>query len=166
MPFGRRRFTQLVHHVVRGPDGKPASEYRARFVSLDLGDVAEQVDEDTLKRALDDNAREVRPLPDGEERLALAALVAQAKGKTASRARVAAQVERTASKQISIVDPLASLERATVDRFRKLLTLRVSGSDRASAALASSRHDLIDTSREILMLLDMYLPKPPTLKGP
>lgn len=165
MAFGRRRFTQLVHHVVRGPDGKPASEYRARFVSLDLGDVAEQVDEETLKRELDDNAREVRPLPDGEEKLALAALIAQAKGKTASRARVAAQVERVMSRQTSIIDALQPAERAAVERFRKLLALRVSGSDRAEAALASSRHDFIDTARDVLTFVDFYLPNPKP-KGP
>lgn len=160
MPFGRRRFTQLVHHVVRGPNGQPASEYRARFVSLDLGEVAEMLTAEELKREFDDNAASHRPLPDGEEKLALAAFTAQAKGKTASRARLAGVLDRATSGQTSILDALQPDQRATIERFRTLLTLRVSGSDRASAALASSRHDLIDTARDVLQLVDMHLPKP------
>lgn len=163
MLFGRRRFTQLVLHVVEGPDGKPASEYRARFVSLDLADIAEQVDEATLRREIDDNARSVRPVPDAEEQLALAAFKAQARNKKASRSAVAAQVERAASRQTSIIDPLDPPERALVERWRKLVAKRglqrVSRTQADNDTTLADQHDLLDTSEEVVKLLDLYLPR-------
>lgn len=165
MSFGSRRFAALVakDSVV---DGKRVREYFARFLPLDLGSEGEQVDEATLRRAVDDNAREAFPVPDGEEKLALAAFKAQHGGKATSRARMAAQAERTATRQTSTLDVFPPHERVTVERFRKLLTLKelpptASFPEHDSgAALKSSRHDLLDTAREVLSLVDLYLPKP------
>lgn len=171
MPFGTRRFTQLVMHAgIDGDTGKPVAVYYARFLpTLDLNGDAEQVDEQTLVRELADNARAVRPLPDGEEQLALSAFKAQAKAQTASRARMVAAAERAAMRQTSLVDPLRPDERLKLERWRKLVTKRalqqISRTHADNDSTLAGQHDLLDASRDVLALLDAYFPPPTTTKG-
>jgi len=74
MPFGRRRFL-----------GLDASDWRARFAPMELGEPMEHVSEADLRRALDDNDQTASPLYDGEEVEALRAFDRRAGARTARR---------------------------------------------------------------------------------
>lgn len=148
MPFGKRRFTQLVYREDRS-SGDPVSWYEARFVPLAMGEADEYLTEEALTRALDDNAQARVPLADLEEQIALRAFKAQAKNKTFSRAAVEAVADR--GKQRVIVDVLEAGERATVERLRKVV-LQLTKTD-------DNVHNGRDLQRAVLTLLDKYLPK-------
>lgn len=118
MPFGARRFTQLIYTEAR-VNGERVSYYRARFVPLDFGDADELVTHEDLLRAVDDNAREPFPKPDAEERLALAAFNAQARNKTFTRAAVESVMAR--GQQRALVDVVDPRERTVIERWRGIL---------------------------------------------
>lgn len=150
MPFGRRRFTQLVY-AEKTENGTRVSFYRARFVPLDLDAGDELIECEDLTRAIDDNAMAKHPLPDLEEQLALKAFAAQARGKTFSRAAVESVAER--GRQRVVADVLEPGERATIERFRRMV-LGLSMPERKSDPDIGA-----DTMRSALLLLDRYLPK-------
>lgn len=161
MPFGARRFTQLVYHEEL-LNGSRVGVHRARFVPFALDGPEELLDESTLRRELDDNLKATRcPLPDAEEQLALRAFVAQARGKNFSRAAVESVAAR--GQQRVIVDVLDDGERAIIERFRKLLALQVrpqTVTHDNTNALISSRYDFADSARDVLRILDKYLSRP------
>ena len=161
MPFGARRFTQLVYDEEE-QDGKRVGFYRARFVPLDFGAKDELLTEEQLTREIDDNLRATWPKADQEERLALAAFKAQARGKTFSRAAVASVVAR--GEQRVIVDPLDPPDRALIERWRHILSRaklppRGATSDGTPDPSSSSKHDFLDTSRDVLAFVDKYFPR-------
>ena len=161
MPFGQRRFTQLVYGEEE-QDGKLVGFYRARFVPLDFGASDELLTEEQLVREVDDNLRATWPKADQEERLALAAFKAQARGKTFSRAAVASVAAR--GEQRALVDPLDPPERALIERWRRILARaklppRAQGLDGTVDPSSSSKHDFLDTSRDVLAFVDKYFPR-------
>lgn len=160
MSFGQRRFDRLV--LVSG-------EPCARFLPLDLGRVAELLNEAQLRAEIETNGHSLAPLAYPEEQIALNAFVAFAKNPKGSPLRTAiAQAARTARQQeptLVIVDPLSPKERATVERWRKLLTLlavrprTVDAHIDNTKELISSRHDERDLERAVLAIFDTHLPK-------
>lgn len=148
MPFGRRRFEKIVVHGGR---------ICAYFLPLDAVDApAEFVEEEPLRLMCFAEGS-----PPREEALALKAFEQFARQKRATRASADAALARKG--QLAITDPLDPTERATLDRFRKLVTKRAL--QRVGRTLADDDssiadvHDLLDTSEEVLKLLDVYLPK-------
>jgi hypothetical protein len=162
MPFGQRRFTQLVYCY----DPEAAQGFfRARFVPLDFGEADEFVTEAELVLAFDDNNRAVRPLPDAEEKLALAAFRAQQRNKTFTRSALEAVATRGA--QGTTIDVLRPAERIVVERFRAAVSRaklppKAAGTD-GGDPLAISKAAFVDACKDTLALVDKYLPKP---KGP
>jgi hypothetical protein len=161
MPFGSRRFTQLVFGV-ETHNGREVGVYRARFVPLNFGEQDELVTEEELTLAFDDNARLAVPLPDAEEKLALAAFRAQARNRAHSRAAVEAVALRGA--QLSTVDPLTPAERVVVERFRTCVTRAKlpprGGSQSGPDPIATSKQAFVDACKDTLALLEKYFPKP------
>jgi hypothetical protein len=159
MPFGERRFTQLVYCY----DAEHAQGFfRARFVPLDFHEADEFVTEAELVLAFDDNARAATPLPDAEEKLALAAFRAQQRNKGFTRSAVEAVATRGA--QGTTVDVLAPAERIVIERFRagvsrQRLPPKAASVDGADP-LGISRAEFVDACKDTLTLLDKYLPRP------
>jgi hypothetical protein len=161
MPFGQRRFHSLILQSA------PAKVGQVHMVAYflpthDVSAPAEFVNEDDLRAQLAAAPGEALP----EEMLALKAFDLFARQKGHARGNAVSAIER--STQATFLDPLTPHMRATVDRFRRLVLLRelprtvdANGSS-SDVTLASSRHDLIDVSRDILLLLDRYLPPPKT----
>lgn len=151
MSFGRRRFDRLV--LVSG-------EPHARFLPLDHGHSAEHFNENQLRVALETNRLCAAPLNDEEEQLALRAFLAFARNPKVNPVRTAlAQQARTARQQeptLVVVDPLSPKERATVERFRKLVAYPVKPTNKEREIVPHYDSDL---GRTVLAILDTHCPK-------
>lgn len=162
MPLGRRKYLGLVIH-----DG----DWQARFAPIDLASTEEFLTEAKLAAQIASDPAAASP----EDMLAVNAFKARRRNQGTSRAAMLAAHERASRKDqgvgVAEADVLEPSERATVERWRGIigretLPVTVDMESDSRRALKSSRHDFLDGARDVLRIIDKYLPRPLATKAP